>query len=99
MAGTAEMSNNLVVQNKVSLTSDTPEVVNVNAFELTDTRDDPDVEPVIFDNAIGFNDFRGTESQVLISPEELEDYNEISRNLGDNRGHGSHPGAFGPGGH
>ncbi len=99
MPGAAEISNNGVVHNKVSLVSDTPDVVNVNAFELTDTRNDPDVEPVIFDNAIGFNDFRGTESQLLIIPGELQDYNEISRNLGDNRGHGSHPGAFGPGGH
>ena len=74
--------------------------VDVVAFELTDTRDDitADPFPVIFDNAIGFNDFRGTEVQIAITPAELADYNVISRNLGDNRGHGLHPKLFGPGG-
>lgn len=61
-AGAEEISNNRVVKNKISLVSDTPEVVDVVAFELTDTRDDvtADPYPVVFDNAIGFNDFRGT---------------------------------------
>lgn len=99
-AGAEEISGNRVVKNKISLVSDTPAVVNVHAFELTDTRDDinADPYPVIFDNAIGFNDFRGTENQILLTPTELEDVNKISRNLGDNRGHGLHPSVFGPGG-
>jgi hypothetical protein len=99
-AGAVEISNNRVVQNDVSMVSDTPGVVDIAAFELTDTRDDIDADPypVIFDNAIGFNDFRGTKIQIALTPEELEEYNDISRNLGDNRGHGLHPGAFGPGG-
>ena len=96
-AGAEEISGNRVVHNTVSLVSDTPEVVDVAAFELTDTRNDPELEPVIFDNAIGFNDFRGTELQIVLTPEELDDYNVISRNLGDNRGHGAHPSVFGPG--
>ena len=77
-----------------------PEVVDVAAFELTDTRDDPNADsfPVIHDNAIGFNDFRGMELQIYLTPEELGDCNDISRNLGDNRGHGLHPSLFGPGG-
>jgi hypothetical protein len=80
--------------------SDTPDVVDVAAFELTDSRDDPDADPypVIFDNAIGFNDFRGTALQIALTPAELEDWNYISRNLGNNRGHGEHPSLFGPGG-
>jgi hypothetical protein len=53
---------------------------------------------VIFDNAIGFNDFRGMELQIYLTPEDLGNYNDISRNLGDNRGHGLHPSVFGPGG-
>ena len=77
------------------LVSDTPNVVDVNAFELTDTRPDTGV---VKGNSIGFNDFRGTVSQILVSPPELEDDNEIDRNLGDNRGHGLHPSTFGPGG-
>jgi hypothetical protein len=100
MAGAEEISNNQVVKNTVSLVSDTPNVVDVAAFELTDTREDPDPDsfPVIFDNSIGFNDFRGTALQIDVTPQELEDYNDISRNLGDNRGHGIHPSLFGPGG-
>jgi len=97
--GAEEISNNRVVQNKVGMMSDTPEVVNIVAFELTDSRDDPELDPVVFDNAIGFNDFRGTELQIDITPENLVDVNTISRNLGDNRGHGSHPSVFGPSGH
>ena len=100
MAGAAEIRGNRVVHNTISLTSDTPDAVDVAAFELTDSRDDPaaDPYPVIFDNAIGFNDFRGTGIQIALTPEELEDCNEISRNLGDKRGQGVHPSVFGPGG-
>lgn len=95
--GAETIAYNRVVKNKVSLVSDTPAVVDVVAFELTDTRDDPDCS-VIYDNAIGFNDWRGTEIQMVLSPAELEDCNYISRNLGNNRGHGLHPSIFGPGG-
>jgi len=94
--GTPEqISGNRVVKNKISLVSDTPDVVNVNAFELTDTRPNTGV---VKGNSIGFNDFRGTASQILVSPPALEDDNEIDRNLGDNRGDGLHPSTFGPGG-
>jgi hypothetical protein len=105
-AGAEEIKNNRVVKNKVSLVAQIdleypPEnPIDVVAFELTDTRDDinADPYPVIFDNAIGFNDFRGTTLQIALIPVELEDCNTLSRNLGDNRGHGLHPSAFGPGG-
>jgi hypothetical protein len=96
MAGAAEIKNNYVTKNKVSLVSDTPDVVNVVAFELTDSRDDATLVPVIFDNAIGFNDFRGTTTQIVLTPEELAGSNSIDRNLGDNRGHGLHPSVFTP---
>lgn len=101
MAGSQALKENRVVQNKISLVSDTPDVVDVVAFELTDSRNDPDADPfpVVFDNYIGFNDFRGTRLQIAITPAELEACNAISRNLGDNRGHGLHPAVFGPGGH
>jgi len=94
--GAFEIKGNRVVKNKVGLVSDTPEDVDVVAFELTDTRDDPN-PVVLFDNVIGFNDWRGTVLQVVLTPG-LEDWNDISRNLGDNRGHGLHPNVFGPGG-
>ncbi len=98
--GAAAIRNNRVVKNKVSLVSDTPGVVNVAAFELTDSRDDSGLGcNVISANAIGFNDFRGTADQIVLTPENLDTCNKISRNLGDNRGHGlDHPSAFGPGG-
>ncbi len=86
-----------VVKNKVSLVSDNPDVVDVVAIELTDTRNDPLLMDV-FDNVIGFNDLRGTVIQIALTPEELDTVNKISRNLGDNRGHGLHPSVFGPGG-
>ena len=98
-AGAAEIRNNRVVQNKIGMVSDTPEVVDIAAFELTDTRDDINIDRVVFDNAIGFNDFRGTELQIVLTPDNLDEYNDISRNLGDNRGHGLHPSVFGPSGH
>ena len=98
MAGAAEIRNNFVTQNKVSLISDTPAVVDVVAFELTDTRDDTNADPfpVLFDNAIGFNDFRGTATQIVLTPEVLADFNSIDRNFGDNLGQGLHPSVFKP---
>lgn len=89
--GAKAIAGNRVARNNVSLISDNPDVVGVNAFELTDTRDDPTLDPVIFDNVIVFNDFRGTASQIVLTPENLDEYNEISRNFGDNRGAGSRP--------
>ncbi len=105
-AGAAEIKNNRVVKNKISLVAQEDpgapptNPIDVVAFELTDTRDDPDADPypVVFDNAIGFNDFRGTVLQIALTPLGLDNVNKISRNLGDNRGHGVHPSAFGPGG-
>ncbi len=96
--GAKEMTGNRVVKNKVGMVSDTPGLVDIVAFEMTEARDDEGLPPVIFGNSIGFNDFRGTAFQIALTPESLDDVNNISRNLGDNRGHGLHPKAFGPGG-
>jgi hypothetical protein len=63
--------------------------------ELTDTRDDEILGiATIFDNAIGFNDFRGMVQQIVLTPSALDAVNIFSRNLGDSRGHGSHPSVF-----
>ncbi len=98
-AGVDGIKDNRVVKNKVSLVSDNPTLVDVVAFELTHIRDDSDEGcNVIHDNTIGFNDFRGTELQVALTPANLDQCNDISRNLGDNRGHGLHPSLSGPGG-
>jgi hypothetical protein len=99
-AGAKKINENRVVKNKVSLVSDNKAVVDVCAIELTDTRDNPEIDCVIFSNAIGFNDMRGTEKQLQLTPTNLDGCNEISRNFGENRGHGLHPTRelFGPGG-
>ncbi|MBI4332966.1 MAG: hypothetical protein HY673_16995 [Chloroflexi bacterium] len=97
-AGAKEIKNNRVVQNHISMVSNNATLVDVVAIELTDTRDDPAATPVVFGNAIGFNDLRGTANQIDLTPGNLGDNNNISRNLGDNRGHGLPPSLFGPGG-
>ena len=35
--------------------------------------------PIIHDNVIGFNNLRGTETQIVLTPESLESANKISR--------------------
>jgi len=89
--GALAITRNQVINNKIALKSDNPEVVDVCAIELTDTRDDETLDCVIFDNSIGFNDLRGTELKIVLTPEKLGDCNKISRNLPDDRGHGRHP--------
>lgn len=85
--GASEITNNRVTKNTVSLVSNGPSVVDVGALELTDTRDDASIDPpVILDNTVTFNDFRGTVIQIALTPFNLDLYNDISRNLGDNRG-------------
>lgn len=95
MAGASMISDNVVKHNKVHLVSDTPDVVDVVGFELTDSRfypdPDQDHEMVITDNTVMFNDFRGTATEIALTPEILDNCNTISRNHGDNRGHGAHP--------
>ncbi|MFQ5965335.1 MAG: hypothetical protein ACE5KZ_13755 [Candidatus Scalinduaceae bacterium] len=91
--------DNRVVKNNISLVADNQGSINsvdVVAIELTDTGE---VVGVISDNAIGFNDLRGTANQIVLTPPGLDNpVNDISRNLGNNRGHGLHPSLFGPGG-
>ena len=94
-AGADQIAYNRVVKNKISVVSDTPSVVDVAAIELTDTRG---LTGVIYENSIGFNDLRDTVLQIYLTPVGLDNpVNDISRNLGENRGHGLHPSAFGPG--
>ena len=97
-AGAFSIDDNHIVKNKISLASDNPTVVNVHAIELTEHSNPNPGDIVIMDNAIGFNDLRGTESQIVLSPSSLDNpVNDISRNLGENRGHGLHPSVFGAG--
>ena len=84
--GAEAIKNNKVTGNKVAMTSNNPEVVDIVAFEMTDSRDDAGLN-IIFDNTVTFNDFRGTEIQIDLTPDNLGDYNNISRNFGENRWH------------
>ena len=98
-SGANSISDNRVVKNKISLVSNNSSLVDVVAVELTEAINPAPTVFVITNNAIGFNDLRGTILQIDLTPSGLDNpVNNISRNLGDNRGHGLHPRPFGPGG-
>jgi hypothetical protein len=93
--GSTGIFDNLITHNTVSLVSDTPLVVDVVAIELSEASDTDPETHVIHDNGVGFNDLRGTAYHIALTPEELADVNDISRNLGETRGRtGLHPSAF-----
>jgi hypothetical protein len=95
--GAAAIQYNQVMKNKIAMTSDNPVLVDIVAVELTDTRNNPGIiPPVINNNKIMFNDWRDTAKGYAWTPDNLDAYNAISRNLGKNRGHGLHPHVFGP---
>ncbi|MGK0190202.1 MAG: hypothetical protein ACI9R3_006022 [Verrucomicrobiales bacterium] len=84
---------NRVLKNKISLVPQPDQdLVSVSAIILDDTNypvfEDTDF---VSNNKIGFNDLRGTDSQLRFNTPATEADNTISRNLGDNRGHGVHP--------
>jgi hypothetical protein len=90
-AGAAEIKNNRITNNKVSMVSNNPALIDIAAFEMTDSRDDTSLH-IIYDNTVTFNDFRGTNLQIDLTPDNLGDFNNISRNFGENRGHDRHDG-------
>ena len=96
-SGAAHIAGNGILHNTVSLESDNPSLVDMVAIELTEAADPDPLQHVIHDNGIGFNDLRGTATQIALTPPALDNpINAISRNLGENRGHGLHPAAFEP---
>jgi len=78
--GAEEITGNEISHNRISMISDNPDVVDFNAIELTESRDDPELEPVIFENTIEKNDMRGSANGILLTPEDLGDCNDISQN-------------------
>jgi hypothetical protein len=92
--GPAGITSNDVINNLVSLVSDTPTLVDVVAIELSEAFDPDPPTHVIYDNTIGFNGLQGTELQFALTPEGPDTVNDVSRDLGENRGHGLHPSAF-----
>lgn len=83
---------NVVEYNTISLVSSDPAICDVAGVLLQDMRPDSwMLDPNITENLIQFNDMRGTATAVALLPIELNEVNYISRNLGNNRGHGLHP--------
>lgn len=90
-----ELSLNRVVKNTVAMSANdlSGKGVDIVAYEMSESRDIVGT-PVITANAIGFNNFRGTVLQIVLMPTSLDEVNDISRNLGENRGHGLAPKVF-----
>jgi len=86
-AGAESISANLVASNVVRLVSDTPSVVDVVGIELTDTRNDSSVEPVIFNNTVIYNCLNHMTHKLAFTPETLEDENSIWFNRPRRCGH------------
>ena len=86
--GAKSLAYNRVVKNSVALVSDTPGVVDVEAFELAigvNEDADPSVyADVIHDNEVVFNDFSGTENHIGFWPAVVEANNSLFLNLGEN---------------
>lgn len=78
--GAESIHNNMVSFNKISLTSDTPGVVDVNAIELTDTQNIEDTN-LIFDNTVKKNVLKGNAEAIVYTPLSLEFVNNILNNI------------------
>lgn len=83
-AGAAAVEHNRIAKNRVRLDSTRPELVPASGVELAELTV-PDgtapAERVIRQNAVVFNDLRGVDTPVELSPEDLADVNRIARNL------------------
>lgn len=99
--GAVAITGNRLVNNKISLVSDNPGppgadpippgCVPVTAIELSELVDEGEPWPdphVVFGNLVSFNDLRGTLDKIKLSPEDLGALNDISGNLGEDKGKG-----------
>jgi hypothetical protein len=83
-AGASAVEHNRIAKNRVRLDSTRPELVpasGVALAELTVPDGQAPPERVIRTNAVVFNDLRGVDTPVALTPEDLADENRISRNL------------------
>ena len=85
------VQNNKVVHNTSVVTGWWGDEPAGDGFEITDWPLANGKDATVTGNNIGFNDFRGSTIEMYFYPEEAEDNNTISRNLGENRGHGLTP--------
>jgi hypothetical protein len=83
----ATITGNRVAKNRVFISSSIPGLVTVSGVELSDTRDDSN-DLRITDNAVVYNDLRGMDVPVALTPDELAPpTNRIERNLTGALGH------------
>lgn len=78
-AGTLGLTGNTVADNDVHVADGSYEV-DIFALELVDTRNDPGLPVVVFDNLVRHNDFRGTPGKVMLTPENLGPANTFTAN-------------------
>ena len=91
------VTNNKIVHNKVKITGPKSwaislEVIGLSSYPPPDDEVDY-AKTRVCGNMVGFNDLRGSDAFITNYPDELEDVNSISRNLGEdaNMGHGELP--------
>lgn len=87
-----ELSDNKIVHNKVTITGPDTSAISLEHLIYPLTVPDPDrAKQLIHDNLVGFNDFRGSVIGLFLYPGELDEVNDISRNLGENRAYDGLP--------
>ena len=82
----ATITGNRVTKNRISLSSSRVGLVAVSGVELSDTRD-LSTELDISDNAVVYNDLRGTTPPMALTPDSLSTVNRIEKNLTGPRHH------------
>ena len=76
----ATIHNNRVTKNRVYVTSYEPALVTVSGVELSDTRNLA-AQIVIWSNSVAYNDLRGMDVPVALTPDELAAANTFEGNL------------------
>ncbi len=85
-----KVSNNKVVHNKVKVTGPDTFAMSLEFLGLSEIPTE-DLKDRVCGNLVGFNDFRGSATEIDFVPEKLEEVNTISRNLGNNRAYDGFP--------
>lgn len=79
--GATLIERNRILKNRVRLRSRQPLLVSTSAVELTDTRATPSDTDVVNGNAVVYNDLRGSDVPISLTPDELATVNQIEGNL------------------
>lgn len=78
--GAEAIYENLVSWNRIDLVSDISSIVDVVGIALEDSRNDEDMEVIIFDNYIMFNNLYHLDTPMIFAPSLLEDENNFYMN-------------------